>query len=114
MVFLRKERFPVVTYNKLQQRKYGPFKVLRKINDNVYVVALSESMNISNTFNVADIHKYQVDENLGTSSSEVEESEVGRIYWFFLFDIFYFCEFSVLVFTSFSFLIFSIFVSFSF
>lgn len=42
-------------------------------------------MNIYNTFNVADIHEYQADEvlypdeNLGTSSSEVEETDVGRI-----------------------------------
>ena len=60
--------------------------MLRKINDNVYVVALPESMNISNTFNVADIHEYQAyeilypDDNLGTSSSEVEETDVKRIY----------------------------------
>lgn len=44
MVFLRKERFPIGTYKKLQPRKYGP-----------YVVALPDSLNISNTFNVADI-----------------------------------------------------------
>lgn len=75
LVFLCKERFPVGTYNKMQPRKYGPFKVTRKINDNTHVVALLDSLNISNTFNVADIYKYQTNEapyqneNSGSSSS---------------------------------------------
>lgn len=58
MVHLHKNRFPAGTYCNLQNRKYGPCHILKKISDNAYVVELPKNMFISPTFNIADLFEY--------------------------------------------------------
>jgi hypothetical protein len=73
---------PTGVHRKLIQRKYGPFSILKQINDNAYVVDLPREMNISNTFNVADLSLYYpqhlYEDNSRPSFNQVEENDVGH------------------------------------
>ncbi|GKA37501.1 RNA-directed DNA polymerase [Tanacetum coccineum] len=60
-IHLRKERFPAGHFGKLKPRGDGPFRVLKKINDNAYKIELPGHYNVSATFNVADLSPYKGD-----------------------------------------------------
>jgi hypothetical protein len=57
-VHLRKDRFPDQRKSKLQPRADGPFKVLRKINDNAYEIDLPSTYDVSKSFNVVDLSPF--------------------------------------------------------
>ena len=83
VVYLRKVRFPISTYNKLKDKKYGPFQITKKINNNAYVAALPLDINISSTFNVADLYEYYLPNapdsgNPRSSSFQVGENDVEQ------------------------------------
>ena len=63
-MYLRIERNLARAYNKLTPKKYGSFKIVKKINDNTYVVTLSSDMAMFKTFNVADLYDYHPTEQL--------------------------------------------------
>ena len=56
MVHLRKEQFPVGTYNKLKMKKFGPCKIVKRHGSgNSYEVELPSKLNISPIFNILDL-----------------------------------------------------------
>ena len=59
MVYLRKEHFPVGTYNKLKMKKFGPCKIVKRNGfGNAYEVELPVELNISLVFNISDLIEY--------------------------------------------------------
>lgn len=67
-IYLRKDRFPQGRFGKLQPRADGPFRVLKRINDNAYKIDLPGHYGVSATFNVADLAPFTTDENFGDDS----------------------------------------------
>ncbi|KAM1791868.1 hypothetical protein TB2_035161 [Malus domestica] len=60
-VNLSKERFPRGKFGKLQDRAYGPCRILKRLGANAYQIELPADMEVSTTFNEADLQPYYAD-----------------------------------------------------
>jgi hypothetical protein len=70
-VHLRKDRFP-----DLRKFKLGPFKVLEKMNDNVYKLELPPEFGVSPTFNISNLKLYLGEEDeLESRTTPIQEGE---------------------------------------
>src|SRR3954465_10814787 len=77
-VHLSKERFPQERNSKIKPRGDGPFKVLKRINNNAYIIDIPESKYlVSKAFNVADLSPYHGNEDLEALESRTTLSQGG-------------------------------------
>jgi hypothetical protein len=70
LAHLMKESFPRGTYNKLNMKKIGPCKILRKFDANSYEIELPYDVGISPIFNVSDMYPYRKDDIEGSKYQE--------------------------------------------
>jgi hypothetical protein len=75
-LYLRKELFPDLRKSKLMPRADGPFKVLKKINENAYKLDLPADFGVSLKFNIADLKPYLVEEDeLESRTTQMQEGK---------------------------------------
>jgi hypothetical protein len=55
LINLRPERFSKGSLHKLHSRRAGPFKVLKRLGDNAYLIDLPSNLTFSPIFNIADL-----------------------------------------------------------
>ncbi|WVZ57943.1 hypothetical protein U9M48_008271 [Paspalum notatum var. saurae] len=73
---LHKERFPDLRKSKLMPRAAGPFKVLKKINDNAYKLEFPAYFGVSPTFNIADLKPYLGEEDeIASRTTSLQQGE---------------------------------------
>jgi hypothetical protein len=82
-IHLSKDRFPHEQNSKLKPRGDGPFKVLKRINDNAYLIDIPTSKYlVSNTFNIKDLppfHGKMINEELRSTLSQEGEMIRGGL-----------------------------------
>jgi len=79
-LYLRKERFRSTMKNKLPTRRYDPYKVVQKVDENAYKLELLDDMNIVTTFNIRDLTPYFEDEDEYNEGIMANPIQLGEVY----------------------------------
>nr|CAD1844638.1 unnamed protein product [Ananas comosus var. bracteatus] len=83
LIYVRKERFPAGGYSKLNRKKYGPFKIPKKLGENAYLIDVPPEVSTSPIFNVSELYEYHgealstVDIDGLTSRSDIKTPSDG-------------------------------------
>ncbi|RDX96603.1 hypothetical protein CR513_20700, partial [Mucuna pruriens] len=72
--------FPTLRKSKLLPQGDKPFLVLKRINDNSYVLDMPQEYGGNNTFNVFDLSLFDVEEESNTNQGSHEESKKDIVY----------------------------------
>jgi len=72
IIRIHSEWYPSGIVKKLHAHSAGPFKILRKINSNAYVVDLPPDFGISSSFNIEDLIAYK-DSNFFPDNSSLDK-----------------------------------------
>ena len=77
MIHLNKARLPKKLHTKLQMKKIGPFKIVKKCGNNAYQIDLPCDIIFSTIFNVSDLYAFKCsivdDVDAGTIADLKEE-----------------------------------------
>ncbi|KAL6348124.1 hypothetical protein AAG906_039279 [Vitis piasezkii] len=81
LIRLKPERFPPRSFNKLHARRAGPFKVVKKLGPNAYVIELPADYGISHIFNIEDLTQFHGPEEPvpATSDLTTQQDAVIRV-----------------------------------
>ncbi|RVX03528.1 Transposon Ty3-G Gag-Pol polyprotein [Vitis vinifera] len=81
LIRLKPERFPPGSFNKLHARRARPFKVVKKLGPNAYVIELPADYGISHIFNIEDLTQFHGPEEPvpATSDLTTQQDAVIRV-----------------------------------
>ena len=80
LICLKPELFPPRSFNKLHAQRAGPFKVVKKLGPNAYVIELPADYGISPIFNIEDLTQFHGPEGPLPATSDLTTQQDAVIH----------------------------------